>query len=161
MTYGSDANSYSSICSQQRSTVSAATVTAQSSPCCTHVVHLVELDRCLVEVARLILDIQLVAAGDRPEADVCDSSFFEASAEEEEDAKGAAALTVVLRRLGVVARARAVVERPAVGVVVAGGRQTFRVSAQQDIRIIDKRRVSLLQVAAPRVSLRVTARRRR
>ena len=160
MTYGSDANSYSSICSQQRSTVSAATVTAQSSPCCTHVVHLVELDRCLVEVARLVLDIQLVAAGDRPQADVCNSSFFEASAEEE-DEKGAAALTVVLRRLGVVARARAVVERPAVGVVVAGGRQTFRVSAQQDIRIIDKRRVSLLQVAAPRVSLRVTARRRR
>ena len=160
MTYGSDANSYSSICSQQRSTVSAATVTAQSSPCCTHVVHLVELDRCLVEVARLILDIQLIAAGDRPQADVCNSSFFEASAEEE-DEKGAAALTVVLRRLGVVARARAVVERPAVGVVVAGGRQTFRVSAQQDIRIIDKRRVSLLQVAAPRVSLRVTARRRR
>ena len=138
MTYGSDANSYSSICSQQRSTVSAATVTAQSSPCCTHVVHLVELDRCLVEVARLVLDIQLIAAGDRPQADI-----------------------VVLRRLGVVARARAVVERPAVGVVVAGGRQTFRVSAQQDIRIIDKRRVSLLQVAAPRVSLRVTARRRR
>ena len=145
---------------QQRSTVSAATVTAQRSPCCTHVVHLVELDRCLVEVARLVLDIQLVAARDRPEADVCNSSFFEASAAEE-DEKGAAALTVVLRRLGVVARARAVVERPAVSVVVAGGRQTFRVSAQQDIRIIDKRRVSLLQVAAPRVSLRVTARRRR
>ena len=124
------------------------------------VVHLVELDRCLVEVARLVLDIQLVAAGDRPQADVCDSSFFEACAEEE-DEKGAAALTVVLRRLGVVARARAVVERPAVGVVVAGGRQTFRVSAQQDIRIIDKRRASLLQVAAPRVSLRVTAGRRR